>query len=215
MRHLKVLFALLAIVSMAAVAAGCGGDDGGGGGGESGAEANAADQAFVRLMVPHHESAVEMAEVAQEKSQRKEIKTLADAIVTTQNAEIEELNRIADSIGADSGGEAMEGMDHGGGSMDSEADLEALGLSSEEAGMSMSMDMTELEDAKPFDRAFIDMMVPHHEAAVTMAKAVLERGQNPEVKALAEKIITAQEKEIKQMNSWRSKWYGGPVPEDS
>ena len=205
MRHLnlRALLALSAIAATGIVVAGCGG------GGQSSGEANAADQAFVRLMVPHHQSAVDMAGVAQEKSRRKEIKTLADDIVATQNVEIEELNRIGDSIGADG---SMAGMDHGAGGMES-GDLEALGLTTEQAGM--SMDMAELEGAKPFDRAFIDAMVPHHEGAIAMAEAVLERGQDPDLKTLAEKIVSAQEREIRQMSSWRSDWYGGPVPDGS
>ena len=74
--------------------------------------------------------------------------------------------------------------------------------------MGMDMDMTALERAKPFDRAFIDAMVPHHQGAITMAKAELAKGSQPALRKMADDIIAAQTKEIAQMKSWRKAWYG-------
>jgi len=58
-----------------------------------------------------------------------------------------------------------------------------------------------------FDLRFIDSMTPHHEGAVVMAKEVLQKSQRPELRKLAEDVIKAQEKEIKQMKQWRTEWY--------
>jgi uncharacterized protein (DUF305 family) len=58
------------------------------------------------------------------------------------------------------------------------------------------------------ERQFIEMMIPHHQEAVDTAKQVVARGENAEVKKLAEAIITAQEKEIADMKSWYKLWYG-------
>ena len=58
------------------------------------------------------------------------------------------------------------------------------------------------------ERAFLEHMIPHHQEAVDTAKQVVARGDNPEVKALAESIIVAQEKEIADMKSWYQAWYG-------
>jgi uncharacterized protein (DUF305 family) len=59
-----------------------------------------------------------------------------------------------------------------------------------------------------YDARFIDMMIPHHEGAILMAKDALKNARHPEMKSLATKIIKAQQKEIDQLKSWRKDWYG-------
>ncbi len=58
----------------------------------------------------------------------------------------------------------------------------------------------------PFDQQFIDMMVPHHEGAVEMAKVALKHARDPETKRMAQKIIDDQEKEIAEMRDWLKKY---------
>jgi uncharacterized protein (DUF305 family) len=71
------------------------------------------------------------------------------------------------------------------------------------SGMEHSMMMVESE------RAFIERMIPHHQEAVDTAQQVIERGgSTPEIKALAENIVMAQEKEIAAMKQWYQEWYG-------
>lgn len=62
------------------------------------------------------------------------------------------------------------------------------------------------------DRHFIEMMIPHHENAIEMAKLALNRAKHPEIKKLAQAIIKDQNREIEQMRSWYKKWYGTEVP---
>ena len=59
-----------------------------------------------------------------------------------------------------------------------------------------------------YDARFIDMMIPHHEGAVMMAKDALTNAQNQELKDMAAKMIKDQQKEIEQMKKWRQQWYG-------
>ena len=65
------------------------------------------------------------------------------------------------------------------------------------------------------EREFLQMMIPHHEEAVVTAKEVLARGSStPEIRTLAEDIITAQEKEIADMKTWYQTWYSTPYQAD-
>lgn len=64
----------------------------------------------------------------------------------------------------------------------------------------------------PYDLRFIDMMIPHHEGAILMAKDALEKASKPELKQKAQNIITSQQKEIDEMKKWRAMWYGENTP---
>jgi uncharacterized protein (DUF305 family) len=76
----------------------------------------------------------------------------------------------------------------------------------------MEEDSAELKTARPFDRAFIDMMVPHHQGAIRMARAELARGENPTLKRLARDIVDAQAYEIRAMNRFRRSEFGSASP---
>ena len=171
------------------------------------AAATATDRAFVREMVPHHEMAVEMGEMAKMDGEHRQIRALAARIVSAQTGEIKTLRKIAKSLGVTPAkmpedGKMSEAMMR---------DLETLGVSEEESGM--AMDMHELHSAKHFDRAFIDMMIPHHAGAIRMARAELRKGTDARLRKLARAIISDQAREIRQMNAWRRAWYGKTSPE--
>ena len=60
---------------------------------------------------------------------------------------------------------------------------------------------------KTYDLRYINMMISHHEGAVKMSQDALTKSQRPEIKELAQNIITAQQQEIKQLKTWRMQWY--------
>lgn len=59
----------------------------------------------------------------------------------------------------------------------------------------------------PFDAQFIDGMIEHHRGAIGMAEQALTESERPEIKELAQNIITSQKQEVEQMTSWRTQWY--------
>lgn len=177
---MKLLWKILPALAVGAlVVAGCGDSDSSDS--NSGAAGNGVDRAFVADMIPHHEGAVQMAQIAQQRGTSEFVKKLADDIIKTQNAEIATL-RAADQR------------------------LEAAGVARGSLGVprhmtGMDHNPADLKTANPFDGAFLQMMIPHHEGAVTMAKAEIAEGKDPELKMLAEDIITSQEREITQMRA--------------
>lgn len=145
------------------------------------------DEKFIDTMVPHHQGAVEMAEVALKNAEHEEIIDLSRNIVSAQRAEIEELK-------------AIKKEEFGTSNVPMEMSQEQM------RGMGMT-DPQELANREPFDRAFIDAMIPHHQSAVEMAQVALENSDNPKIKELAQNIISAQKREIEQMKQWRQQWY--------
>lgn len=63
------------------------------------------------------------------------------------------------------------------------------------------------------DAHFIEQMIPHHDDAITMAKLALEKGTRPEIKTLAQNIISSQTAENTQMRAWYKEWFGRELPE--
>jgi uncharacterized protein (DUF305 family) len=187
------LIALLAPVFVAAaLVTGCGGDN-------EETTGNEADAAFVADMIPHHEGAVVMAEMAQDRAQSPELRAMADDIIAAQEAEIARMEAIAEDL-----------PEPDGGSMDMEMGEDHMGHGGMDAsGMGMDMDPADLADAKSFDLAFVRMMIPHHEGAVEMAEDLLAEGENAELKAMARSIIKSQTAEIKTMQSWQREWSSG------
>jgi uncharacterized protein (DUF305 family) len=146
------------------------------------------DERFIDSMVPHHQGAIEMAEVALENAEHEEIKELSRNIISSQQAEIEELK----SIKKEEFGTSQVPMEM------SQEQMRSMG---------MMMDPQNLANKEPFDKAFIDAMIPHHQSAIEMAQVALKKSENPRIKELAENIVNAQKREIEQMKQWRKEWY--------
>ena len=177
---MKFIVALFVLAAL--VAAGCGSG--------SSKAGNSTDAAFISDMTEHHQGAIDMAKVAQKRAEHPEVRKLAADIISAQQAEIIVMKAIGDDL---------HHMGKEGGH---------LGMSAHEMGMGSGMDMSELETAKPFDRAFIDMMVPHHEGAIRMARLETAKGTQPALRKMADDIISSQTKEITEMKQWRKQWYG-------
>ncbi|EID52394.1 DUF305 domain-containing protein [Saccharomonospora xinjiangensis] len=203
---IQAALATAAATMVAAVAAGCsgGGDEGAHQQGDpaprtsSIAQAqqeshNQADLTFVQGMIPHHEGAIEMADLAETRTDNPEILDLAERIRQAQGPEIEQMRGWLDAWGA----AEMPGPGH-----DQEHGRHGQGHHEEMPGMGAE-DMERLGNASgaEFDRLFLELMVEHHQGAVDMSRTVLSEGSSPEVKDLAQRIIDSQEAEIEDMRS--------------
>jgi uncharacterized protein (DUF305 family) len=145
------------------------------------------DRAFIDTMVPHHEAAIQMAKVAKRAGLSKPaLVKIANTIVATQGKEIAQMR-------------AWRKAWYGSARIDPNG-MMALGMSMTEMGM--SGDPSDLMHAKNVNSMFASMMIAHHEGAVRMARLALKRAQHRQIRALAERIIAAQTREIRVMRMY-------------
>ncbi|MFI7230969.1 DUF305 domain-containing protein [Nonomuraea angiospora] len=145
---------------------------------------NDADVMFAQMMIPHHQQAVEMADLAGTRAADKEVKELAAKIKAAQDPEIQTMKGWLTAWGKPM---PSEGMDHG--------------MGHDMPGMMSEEDMKKLEAAKggAFDRQFAELMIAHHNGAIEMARTEQAQGSNAEAKELAKTIETAQQAEVAQL----------------
>ena len=146
------------------------------------------DERFIDAMVPHHQGAIDMAQVALGNAEHREVKELAGDIVSAQKAEIERLKGIKQE-------------EYGTSEVPTQMSSEEMEV------MGMRMNPEELAEQEPFDKAFIDNMIPHHESAIDMAEVALEDSENPDIRRIARAIVDVQDQEIERMRGWRNEWY--------
>lgn len=161
-----------------------------------GAMAGNIDQHFIEQMIPHHDDAITMANIALSKAEKKEIKDLSQNIIKAQTDENNKMKLwYQDWFGA-SVPDAFAGTGHG------------MGSGMMHGGMMGDTgDISSLEVAKPFDKEFIEQMIPHHQMAIMMAQMLKNSTNRSEMKQLADDIIQAQTDEIDQMREWHKVWY--------
>jgi len=186
----SAVLAVAAAFALTACGSGDSAEDGGG-------DFNDADVTFAQSMIPHHEQAVEMAQMAQVHASTPEVKNLADKIESAQGPEIATMKGWLKDWGKDeSSGDSMEGMDHG---------SENSGMD-DMPGMMSKDDMAGLEKATgaQFDQMFLTRMIAHHTGAIEMAKTEQSKGKNADAKALAKQIEAAQNTEIADMKEMQT-----------
>ncbi len=148
------------------------------------------DLMFIDAMVAHHQGAIAMAQPADSNAMYPELKDFAHKVVDDQSREVALMTQWRDQWFP--------------GRTKTPNILDMPGMSKTMMDIS-PMHMEKMTGAA-FDKMFVDMMIPHHEAAVTMAKDALARSQRPEIRELAQRIIDAQQREIEMMNRWKSEW---------
>lgn len=179
----RIIRSIVPVVA-AVLIAGCGGGD------SSGADAesfNASDVMFAQMMIPHHEQAIEMSDIALDPTTGagERVRELAAAIKAAQDPEIAEMTSLLGGWGMST--EMDPSMDH----------------SDMMSGMLTLDELDELADLRgeAFDRAWLEAMIRHHEGAIDMAEDVLADGTDASMRSLAERIIAAQRAEIDEMRT--------------
>jgi uncharacterized protein (DUF305 family) len=142
------------------------------------------DNDFAALMKVHHMGALQMAQVEIAQGTDTEIKQMAQKMINDQQNEIAELNTFLSGHQAHGGGDAFY---------------------KEVIGPMNNMKM-ETDHSGSIDRQFVQMMIPHHQGAIDMARAYIKAGAHEaKLKTMANNIIASQQKEIQQLQNWLAK----------
>lgn len=146
------------------------------------------DRAFLADMIAHHQGAVEMANLALERSNHQEIIELSQNIITAQDQEIAEMGSWQQEWGYN----GTESHDHD--SMDMSSDMKTM--------------LQELQNktGDQFDQAWLEQMIAHHQGAINMAAPGEKNAKHQELKDLTKNVVVAQSKEIRQMQNWQREW---------
>jgi uncharacterized protein (DUF305 family) len=147
-----------------------------------------ADADFARGMIPHHQGAVEMAEIILKFGKDHAIHGLASAIIKAQKTEIA----------------FMSGWLARNTALPAQQDAVAIKAGFEAANTAMHKNMA-VPASQDADKDFLRAMIPHHEGAVTMAKILQQYGKDAELQKLAADVIQSQTGEIAQMRDWLSR----------
>lgn len=204
--------AILALTTAAAVLTGCSGDDKGkeakptstviypGKPGEPNqtrlaspvpaAKPNAADVTFMQMMIPHHQQALEMSVLAPKQASDPQVKALAARIDASQTAEISGMQSwLRKYVKRPAAGH----HGHGTAGAPSHATM---------PGMATAEQLAQLRAAQgaEFDRLYLNLMIAHHEGALTMARDALAKGTDTVVLEMAKDTLTGQQAEILRMH---------------
>jgi uncharacterized protein (DUF305 family) len=146
------------------------------------------DTDFVRGMIPHHQGAVDMAEIVLKHGKDEEVKKLAGWIIAAQKQEIAMMQHWLTRRGAPAGVKV--------------AHYDAEAVAAFESGMHTMHRNMEIAYTGDADVDFVRGMIPHHQGAVDMAEVVLSSGTDPEIRKLASDIVRTQNGEIAKMQRW-------------
>jgi uncharacterized protein (DUF305 family) len=163
------------------------------------------DQQFIVMMIPHHDGAIAMADLALTRAQRPEIKALAKSIKASQTEENAQMRAWYQQWFGQNVPNWKPGAGWGW-----QGGMGAMGMGMGMGGgpMGWGTNLVALSQAPDFGRAFIEQMIPHHQMGVMMASMAQINAQHPELRKLQQAMVRVQSEEIEQMEQWYRKWYG-------
>ncbi|NIH98781.1 uncharacterized protein (DUF305 family) [Mycolicibacterium fluoranthenivorans] len=169
------------------------------------AEHNHADEMFARMMIPHHQQAIEMSDmILGKQGVDPKVIALATQIKAAQGPEIQQMQGWLTQWGAtgmspSSGMPGMPGMPGTSGM----PGMPGMPGMQPGQGMMSEQDMAALQNAQGVtaSKLFLTQMIAHHQGAITMAETEITTGQSPDAVALANSIKTSQQREIDTMKT--------------
>lgn len=142
---------------------------------------NRNDAMFMNMMIVHHDQAIEMAELSENRTSNENILELSDNISEAQRAENRQMREWMNQLGYEAGNHhAMAGMA-------SEDEMQQLRSS----------------NGSEYNQLFAELMIKHHQGGISMAQNFYNSGQNTELREMQGKMIEAQQTEIEKMRRWR------------
>ena len=159
------------------------------------------DQTYIDMMLPHHASVIALAEAALPRLENADLQTIATNIISSQSAERTELTAYREQFYGSATPAPMDAV------------MNAMATSMPEAHDLMMADMAMMDsDAlvaefcgqSDADLAFIDLVIPHHQAAISASRVAVAQAVHPEIREFANQVIVAQQAEVEQMTSIRA-----------
>lgn len=168
------------------------------------------DLMYIDMMIPHHESIIALAEAALPRLQDERLREIAEAVIATQQPEIDELRDLRQAFYGDPDPMPMDNAMMG--SM-----MEVMpGMSGNMDDMALQMNSAALVAtfcaAENPDLAFIDLTIPHHQMAIESSEIVAEQAAHPEIRGIAQRVIEVQQAEIATLTEIRADLTGEATP---
>ena len=164
---------------------------------------NEADVSFAQDMIPHHQQALLMSDMALQAASTDELRALAERIKDAQAPEIEQMTGWLESW--DETVPDLEALSHmmmGHGDDDAANDMPGM----MDVGQMRRMNELMVGGGLAFDQMWVRMMIVHHEGAIEMAQEQQANGEYADAIALAEAIEEAQTAEIAEMEQMLDDW---------
>ena|SRR6476469_482567 len=154
-------------------------------------EPNDADKTFMQDMIVHHQQAVWMSDLAPERASSRDVKELASRISDVQGLEINGMNQWLSQHTIPTVNPTAPDHHSGGG----HASM---------PGMATQEQLEQLRNAKgrDFDKLWLQLMIAHHQGALTMAEEVRQKGVDVRVQEIADDVVVEQTDEIQRMRGW-------------
>ncbi|MFO7793602.1 MAG: DUF305 domain-containing protein [Candidatus Nanohaloarchaea archaeon] len=142
---------------------------------------NRNDVMFMNMMIVHHNQAIEMAELSENRTDNENILELSNNISEAQTRENEQMIEWMQELGYNPGNHHPM------------------------AGMASQEEMQQLRNSNgsEYNQLFAELMIEHHEGGITMAQNFYNSGENTELREMQGQMIDAQENEIERMRRWQ------------